>query len=185
MAGGFTAKYKDFVPSGDEDVWIETGTYRGNGIVVALGFGFRELHTIEVCQKTFQELNPELCMNSKVHRYLGSSRECLRPIIDKVINRNVVFWLDGHYQGESQKERDSISECPLMDELEAIVNTKWQRSVLVCIDDANLFEEAYWATGAGREKFTPADWPRDYDIMDMMQGWRAIREDNILYFYKP
>jgi hypothetical protein len=187
MAGSFTAKYKSFMPAGEEDVWIETGTYRGNGVVSALGLGFREVHTVEVYPERFQELesnNSALCHDPRVHRYLGSSRDWLPVIIGSVTDRNVVFWLDGHYQGESQEERDRISECPVVDELKAIVASPWKRSVLVCVDDSNLFTDAYWENGFRRERFTPEDWPREDDIATIMQGWRSTNEDNILYFYR-
>ena len=102
MAGTFTAKYKDLMPI-KEDVWIESGTYRGAGVANALRYGFSELHTIEVSPTAFKALetsNPELCVDPKIHRYLGSSRAVLRPIL-QAINpaRDVVFWLDGHYSG--------------------------------------------------------------------------------------
>ncbi len=185
MAGTFGAKYKEW--SAKEDVWIETGTYRGHGVWAALAFGFSELHTIEVNSAAFMELevrNPALCGDPRVHRYLGSSRDLLRPIIEPLANRDVVFWLDGHFQGESQEERDSVSECPILAELEAIAKTLWQRSVVVCIDDWNFFTDAWWARGEGREKFSAADWPRDSQFLSIMQGWNTHCEDHILYFYR-
>lgn len=185
MAGTFTAKYKELRPSA-EDVWIETGTWRGAAVANALRYGFRELHTIEVKQETFLELessHPELCSNPNVHRYLGSSRDLLYPIVERVIDRDVVFWLDGHYSGEPG-QRDSVSECPLLAELQAILDGRWTRSVMVCIDDAYLFDDRYWISGALRHTFRASEWPRFGEILQLMLGWCYHREDDILYFWK-
>lgn len=187
MAGAFPAKYHEFLPPGSEDVWVETGTYRGKSVTVALGFGFRELHTIEVCPARFRELetlHPVLCNDPRVHRYLGSSRDVLPPIIASRTHRDVVFWLDAHYQGESPDERDAVSECPILDELDAIIHAPWQRSVLIVIDDSNLFTEAYWMRGVGRERFTRSDWPSENQLADIMHGWRSMNTEHILYFYR-
>jgi len=186
VAGAFTEKYKE-LQSAPEDVWVESGTYHGHGVLNALRYGFKELHTIEVSPARFAELyyrNPELCRDPRIHRYLGSSRDLLRPIIEKLTDRNVVFWLDGHYQGESKEERDAVSECPILAELQAIADQPWKRSVLVCIDDWNLFTDNWWENGTGQEKFTESDWPRESQLAEIMQGWRTHCEDHILYFQR-
>lgn len=187
MAGAFTKKYQAFLPHGTEDVWIETGTYLGRSLILAIGFGFRELHTIEVSPTRFHDLeaiHPILCRDPLVHRHLGSSRDCLRSIMEPFTNRTVVFWLDAHYQGESQEERDTVSECPILAELDAIAQVRWQQPVVVCIDDANLFTDAFWQSGVGHEKFTARDWPREAQLAAIMHGWQSHNEDHILYFYR-
>jgi hypothetical protein len=187
MAGTFTEKYKEFLPPDAEDVFVETGTYGGNGTARALELGFQEIHTIEVCTNTFNRLARErsqLCQNPKVHRYLASSRVALATIIPQFRDRNVVFWLDAHYQGLSQDERDSVSECPLRNELQAIADVRWGKPVVVCIDDFNMFVEGYWINGGNRDKFTPADWPGENQLRDIMHDWKSASDDGQLYFYR-
>jgi hypothetical protein len=183
MAGTFTAKYKEFFPANAEDVFIETGTYRGNSLLRALDFGFKELHTVEVSQQRFdglEKLHPELCENHKIHRYLGSSRDCLASIVLQFKDRNVVFWLDAHYVGMSSDERDSVSECPILSELQAIADVPWSQSVVVCIDDLNMFRG-----GANADVFTFADWPQESQMQEIMKDWKTSDDsDNILCFYR-
>jgi hypothetical protein len=183
MAGALTAKYKKFFPANAEDVFIETGTYRGNSILRALGFGFKELHTIEVSAQRFNQLetvHPDICQNANVHRYLGSSRDMLASIIPQFKDRNTVFWLDAHYQGLTPDERDSVSECPILNELQAIADIQWSQSVVVCIDDFNMFKG-----GANVNVFTFADWPHESQLMDIMHSWKSSDDsDNIVCFYR-
>jgi len=187
MAGSLTAKYKEFLPPDSEDVLVETGTYNGHGVERALEFGFKEIHTIEVWDETFNRLardRPDLCQNPKVHRYLASSRVVLATIIPEFQDRNVVFWLDAHYQGLSQNERDSVSECPVVSELQAILSVRWSKSVVISIDDCSMFEDGYWVNGGDRNKFTPADWPLESQLREMMHDWKSTIDDGQLYFYK-
>ena len=183
MAGIFTTKYKACFPANAEDVFVETGTYRGNSLIRALNYGFKELHTIEVSQHRFDELerlHPELCDDSRIHRYLGSSRDCLASIVPKFKDRNVVFWLDAHYVGLAADERDSISECPILSELQAIADVNWSKSVVVCIDDLNMFRG-----GANRDVFTFSDWPQESQMREIMQAWNTSNDDdNMLCFYR-
>lgn len=183
MAGQFTTKYKAFLPANAEDVFIETGTYRGNSVLRALEYGFKEVHTIEVSPLRFlglDKLHPELCNDPTVHRYLESSRECLASIVEQFKDRNVVFWLDAHYVGMSLDERDSVSECPILSELEAIAAVHWSQSVVVCIDDLNMFRG-----GANVNVFTFSDWPQESQMREIMQGWNTSNDDdNMLCFYR-
>lgn len=187
MAGQFPSNYKEFMNGSTEDVWIETGTYNGNSVQRALDFGFREIHTIEVAPTTFENLtttHPELCANTHVHRYCGSSRHILPSIICGIQDRFVVFWLDAHYSGGDQCERDGISECPLIDELTTIAVASWQHAPLICIDDANMFVDALWITDHDRGRFTRAHWPGEQQLLDVLQGWKHEEHENIFFFYQ-
>lgn len=187
MAGAFPDTYKKYLNGSTEDVWIETGTYKGTSVQRALDFGFREIHTIEVDLETFESLNtdhPELCSDTRVHRYLGSSRKLLPTIVESINDdRYVVFWLDAHFMGYSTQHRDEISECPLLDELKTVTSRSWQHRPMVCIDDVNMFMDHLWISDHDRSIFTREHWPGESQIIEVLQGWNHYETENILYFY--
>jgi hypothetical protein len=65
----------------------------------------------------------------------GDSARCLKDVI-KHIDRPVLFWLDGHYSGESTAR--GVKDTPLSMELDAIARHSIKDHVIM-IDDARLF----------------------------------------------
>lgn len=133
------------------DLFIETGTYRGERAVQARRY-FPVVHTIE--------RNPQLWADfqslrgtgdqKRLHSHLGDSRHVL-PLLLELIRVPVVFFLDAHWGpdwGMNYGER----ELPLWEELRAI--DTWKKvhggSGVVVVDDVSCF---------GRDKPT-ADWLR-------------------------
>jgi len=80
-------------------VFIETGSYYGQGIQKAIESGFKEIYSIELSDKYYN-----LCKNKfkdfkHVHIIQGDSCEVLGELI-KIINQKITFWLDGHWSME-------------------------------------------------------------------------------------
>ena len=130
------------------DVYIETGLGHGQTLVEAIKHGFRELHVIEIDQKLIGMANEKFSRFPRVPLtiHLGSSPDVLPEVIDP--ERQTLFWLDAHfsaglYTSDSERDRDQLDprwgECPLMGELEVIVNTPWKVDPLILIDDADCF----------------------------------------------
>ncbi len=112
-------------------VFIETGTYYGDGVREALLAGFETIYSIELSKELW-----EYCLNRykdypNVHLVFGDSHLVLDELLNK-INEPVTFWLDGHYAGEGTTMGQF--ESPLLQELEAIGRHHIKTHILL-IDD--------------------------------------------------
>ncbi|MEE9405590.1 MAG: hypothetical protein V3V20_11915 [Algisphaera sp.] len=116
-------------------VWIETGTYLGDGVQAALDAGFAEIHSIELSSALHQQAKERFANNPNVHLHQGDSATCLAPLIAS-INQPITFWLDGHYS-EGNTARGE-SNTPLQRELAAIAAHPLRNHTLL-IDDVRCF----------------------------------------------
>lgn len=91
-------------------VFIETGSYYGEGIWHALNAGFKEIYSIEIKLEFFNICSGMFAGYNNIHLILGDSPIVLNEILNN-INEPITFWLDAHIG-------DVIS--PLLEELEAI-----------------------------------------------------------------
>lgn len=118
-------------------IFIETGSYVGNGVQQALEAGFNEIISIELSDKYFAETTERFFANPKVKIIQGDSFKILASIIHK-INKKITFWLDGHHScGDT-----ALGEhwAPLMQELEVIKNHPI-KSHTIMIDDMRCWED--------------------------------------------
>lgn len=124
--------------------FIETGTYVGETIF-NLHAHFKKLTTIELSLDLYLHFN-----NSKnnsnlknVHNYLGDSIMLLPGILLVEGSDNIIFWLDGHYSGQTWAGETAlgIKECPLLEECEYIDKFCKSKKCIVLIDDFGLFEK--------------------------------------------
>lgn len=102
------------------EVFVETGSYRGDGIAAAIEAGFKDIYSVDIdqanidfCKSRFDQPGsiPPItysCMDSG-----ESLHELLRLIGDK---SQITFWLDAHSQ-LFEGEEDNF---PLLKELEQI-----------------------------------------------------------------
>jgi predicted O-methyltransferase YrrM len=118
-------------------VFIETGTFHGSGISLAIDAGFKKIISIESkieyyeeCIKKFSKFIEE----GRVKIILGKSEECLKDILS-TIDCPATFWLDAH---PTSVENKSISTFPLKQEIEFICNHK-VKSHTILIDDVRHF----------------------------------------------
>ena len=100
-------------------VFIETGSYTGDGIQLALKAGFEEVHSIEISPKYYNICVQRFGNNPKVHLYLGDSVEVLPRILSQ-IDRPATLWLDGHFSGGDTGK--GMSNTPILAELGIIAN---------------------------------------------------------------
>jgi hypothetical protein len=115
--------------------FVETGTFRGD-TVAKVRRHFEELHTCELSAELHGEAAKRFSADEAVHCHLGSSPELLRGIARRLDGRPVLYWLDAHWCADDAAAGQE-SQCPLLDELKAIVPLD-SRSV-VWIDDARYF----------------------------------------------
>jgi hypothetical protein len=97
--------------------FVETGTYQGQGVEMALAAGFSVIHSVELSPMLQNRNRRKFARNPNVHLYQGESAEHLDTIL-KVIDAPAVFWLDAHYSGGDTAKGPETS--PLRKELELI-----------------------------------------------------------------
>ena len=115
---------------------IETGTYLGETTSAAADI-YDVVHSIELSEKLYSDAKDKFSDISNIHLYLGDSAEVL-PEILQFENKNVLFWLDGHYsEGNTAKGKKST---PIIEELEAIAKANATNFVIL-IDDMRIFQK--------------------------------------------
>jgi hypothetical protein len=120
--------------------FVETGTYKGEGIEEALKFQFKELFSIELHKSLYEECVLKFKNNNKIKLFYGDSAEVLTEII-KDLNDRITFWLDGHFSGDHTAKGNKIS--PILEELEQIKNHKIKNHTII-IDDLRYVRQGYY-----------------------------------------
>jgi len=97
--------------------FVETGTYRGQGIRFALRAGFPQIDSVEINHKFVVKARSIFSRYQNVRVWEGDSGKILWDVI-KDMNKPITFWLDGH---NGHPDPDSTKKnTPLMEELEQI-----------------------------------------------------------------
>lgn len=117
------------------EYFIETGTYEGEGILMALNAGFPQVYSIELSPTLHAFCCERFISDSNVHILLGDSTNIL-PILLKHIDAPATFWLDGHYSGGSTSK--GSQNTPILFELESIKNHPIHTHTIL-IDDVRCF----------------------------------------------
>jgi hypothetical protein len=112
-------------------VFIETGSYVGEGIRNAIFAGYKEIHSVELYDKHYAYCKDLFKYNENVNVYLGDSVEFLDAILPN-ISSPITFWLDAHYSGGDTFSNGTI--CPLMRELDVIADHHINTHTII-IDD--------------------------------------------------
>jgi len=122
-------------------VFIESGSYGGDGIMAALKAGFPKVISIELSEY-YYILCRERYKQPNVTLYHGDSVEVL-PIILKDITERCTFWLDGHFCGDFTAGQ--TNPVPLMEEL-LIIAKHTRNDHTIIIDDMRLLRthDAEW-----------------------------------------
>lgn len=116
-------------------ILIETGTYMGD-MVEAQKRRFKKVFSVELGIDLF-ETAKEKFKNDKNVTILQGDSGVILPEIIKGINKPAIFWLDGHYSAGITAKGEK--ECPILMELEAILNDRRFKHVIL-VDDARLFD---------------------------------------------
>ncbi|MBD3881927.1 hypothetical protein IFO70_09185 [Phormidium tenue FACHB-886] len=130
--------------------FIETGTFEGDSTAQVLPF-FEQIHTVELSQEYYLKAAERFAGEAAVQVYHDSSEQFLRRLQPSLQDRSVLYWLDAHWCVADETAGEA-SQCPLLDELEAIGSLNAESVIL--IDDARLFlctppaphRIAQWAT---------------------------------------
>ncbi len=125
---------QDFQRKTGYTILIETGTYLGT-MVEAQKARFKKIVSIELGRELGEKARDKFAEDRHVSIMQGDSGKVL-PVLMKEIDRPAIFWLDGHYSAGITAKGDT--ECPIYEELEAILANKALHH-LILIDDARLF----------------------------------------------
>lgn len=92
-------------------IFVETGTYAGDGIQIALDTGFEQIFSIELHPIRFKDCVKRFEDNSKVKIIQGDSAIVLADIVEQ-LKEPVTFWLDAH--GEAGYEDTVAAELEII-----------------------------------------------------------------------
>lgn len=121
------------------EVFVETGSYNGDGTQRAIDAGYSRIITIEIMEKRYRACKTRFLLNKNVQLFHGDSSDILEGIISK-INEPITFWLDGHFsEGDRLAGVPMKTLCPLMEELE-IINRHPIKTHTILIDDMNCWK---------------------------------------------
>lgn len=141
------------------DIFVETGTWLGDGVLTVLPFQFKEYHTIELLKDMYRKSLLRLYGHDNVFLYRGASSDYL-PIILKNIDKNdrIFFWLDAHLPqvfGDVDTRSEGII-FPLESELKTIKSLRDCSHDYFLIDDLRIYEDRAYDGGIvpDEHKFT-------------------------------
>lgn len=118
------------------EVFIETGTYKGDMIYGALRC-FKDIYSIELNKNLYNRARKRFSGYPNVHILKGQSSEVLPKILKK-ISYPCLFWLDAHWSGGSTARGDF--QTPIMQEMQCILKHRKAVEHVVLIDDARCFK---------------------------------------------
>lgn len=123
--------------------FVETGTFVGDTIL-KLQPHFKKLSTVELSLNLFLQFNQKKIDYNldNVKNYLGDSIVILPGLLLTSDSENIIFWLDGHYSGQTWAGETGlgIKECPLLEECTYVDRFCKSKKCIVLIDDYGLFE---------------------------------------------
>jgi hypothetical protein len=140
-------------------VFVETGSYLGDGIQAALDAGFQRVISIELSDKYFALCQERFANDVRVTLVQGDSALILGEVISQ-ISTNITFWLDGHYSAGDTAQ--GVVMIPLLEELQAIADHPIKTHTLL-IDDMRCWKD-----------FNPA---HGFQETDVLAALHKIRED--------
>lgn len=139
MSSHLTLDY--LVDYGVGDTFVETGTYMGDTVELALEAEFSRVHSTELDPTLFGAAVSKFCDNPQVSIWLGDSALLLPEIVSK-IKDPATFWLDAHASGPLPGGVSGGS--PVLDELKAIAASPIKTHTIF-IDDVRLFGSEEWS----------------------------------------
>jgi hypothetical protein len=135
------------------DVFVETGTFRGDGVQRALDAGFPSVYSIESDFDLWSKANERFAGDKRVAIDWGQSSHLLW-VVGFLVKQPAVFFLDAHWSGWGEP-----TPLPLLEELRAIATRPYNDVVI--IDDMRLMGKKSWSGEDG------TDWPRaEFDFTE-------------------
>ena len=143
----------DYMNKYNSKYFIETGTYKGDGLSYAKSFKFDKIFSIEILEE-FHNMNIVRFKDDKNITLINkNSVDGLKEILTKNNIGNTIFWLDAHlpsfysneYGTDYTIEKDIL--IPLEEELNIIINNKDISNDVFIIDDLRIYERGNFRNG--------------------------------------
>jgi hypothetical protein len=157
--------------------FVETGTFEGDAVTTVRPL-FDEVHTIELAETYYAKAVNRFRSDEAVHIYRGHSSQILNSLRPRLENKSVLYWLDAHWCVATDAA-GAHSQCPLLEELDAIGTLNSESVVL--IDDARLF------LCTPPDPHETEDWPRFQDVLQRLLSLSPTHEimviNDVIAFY--
>ena len=124
-------------------VFVETGTYYGEGVSAAIEAGFNKIISIEVSKSICESSQEKFKDFKNVQIFNGDSTKSLWGLIENIDER-ITFLLDAHNLSWSDdtKNRKDLVEFPIEHELK-IISKHPRKDHTILIDDVRLFKSHF------------------------------------------
>ena len=117
------------------EVFVETGTYKGDSIERVKPY-FNRFYSVELSEDYYNISKNRFANDSLVQIIHGDAVDFLARLMSDIRGKSVLYWLDSHWC-DAQATEGKTSQCTLLDELKAIDTLN--KDSVVLIDDARLF----------------------------------------------
>jgi len=171
-------------------VFVETGTFLGDTVEMMLSseHAFDLLYSVELDLDLAVAAQHRFAAEDRVAIVQGSSPDVLKQILRP--EWETTFYLDAHRTGMGNAMRRKLrrrftahdaryGECPVLRELDAILDVDWHVGPQIVIDDAHMFDHSddFWATNLG-QKYRKAQWPTTEQIVEKLRGYSVSKIKN-------
>jgi hypothetical protein len=119
--------------------FIETGSFKGGGIAMALEAGFSHVISTEIDPKYYYMCKERFSLDQRVELVFGDTCLIMPQVLERVTTPSI-FWLDAHYQYEAGI---GLEKVPLLTELKAISESSIKDHIIM-IDDRRLMGVDFW-----------------------------------------
>jgi hypothetical protein len=166
-----------FTKYNNNKIFVETGSYAGDGIQAALDSGYNRVYSIELSIPHYNDCKKKFENHCNVYLINGDSCDILESVI-KDIDENITFWLDGHYSCGNTAKGKYLS--PLMQELDAIKSHTVKTHTII-IDDMRCWNKDNPDIKFGREQI-------EQKLLDINQNYKfeyffGVESNDILVAY--
>jgi len=120
------------------DYFVETGTFKGGAVKMAIEAGFSDIRSIDVDEAMYLAAVERFNNDSRVTLYHGDSLKLLSEMIAD-ITEPITFWLDAH---DGNAGSGSV-QAPLLEELR-IIGEHCVKDHVILIDDVQLMGKSFW-----------------------------------------
>ena len=129
----------EFLVLKDFQIFVETGTYKGNGVSWSIENNFKKTYSTEIFKPLYNECVERFKNNSNVHLYNLDTADFLNSVVS-TLNTKTVFFLDAHISGGDSSYNPDYP-VPLLQECEIIKQKFYNlNDCIIIIDDERLWD---------------------------------------------
>jgi len=152
---GSLARFKldNFVSQFKLKSFFETGSFKGDGIQVAVNAGFEEIISTEIMDEFYNLCRERFKANTNVKIVKGNSFDLVPQLLTNT-NQPTFYWLDAHFPGADggilgyNDEQVEEIKYPLEKEIEQILAVKKHiADDVFLIDDLRIYEDGDFEHG--------------------------------------